>query len=70
MSVKLAELAPRRRARKRSCPICGKPVAAEHQPFCSARCRRIDLDRWLGEIYRVPTEDGPDGPGRKSEDEA
>jgi endogenous inhibitor of DNA gyrase (YacG/DUF329 family) len=24
-------------------------------PFCSQRCRLIDLGRWLGEEYRVPT---------------
>jgi len=23
-------------------------------PFCSKRCRIIDLGRWLGEDYRVP----------------
>ena len=69
MSAKPAEPAQRRRARKRGCPICGKPVAAEHRPFCSARCRRIDLDRWLGEAYRVPTEEGPDGPERNTEDD-
>lgn len=69
MSAKPAEPVPRRRARKRGCPICGKPVATEHGPFCSERCRRIDLDRWLGETYRVPTEEGPDGPERKTEDD-
>ena len=26
-------------------------------PFCSARCRKIDLGRWLGEQYRVPAAD-------------
>ena len=26
-------------------------------PFCSPRCRTIDLGRWLGEAYRVPAED-------------
>ncbi len=36
------------------CAICGKPVAVEHRPFCSARCKQIDLNRWLTESYRVP----------------
>ena len=36
------------------CPICGKPVATEFRPFCSARCKQIDLNRWLSEAYRVP----------------
>jgi uncharacterized protein len=56
MSDKIARLASRRRARKRGCPICGKPVDPKLRPFCSQRCRRIDLDRWLGEAYRVPAE--------------
>jgi endogenous inhibitor of DNA gyrase (YacG/DUF329 family) len=25
-------------------------------PFCSDRCRQIDLGRWLGEAYRIPPE--------------
>ncbi len=40
------------------CPNCQKPVAprAENSsyPFCSRRCRAVDLGRWLGEEYRVP----------------
>lgn len=43
----------------RRCPICGKPDAAEHRPFCSARCRMIDLGRWLKGDYRVPTNEAP-----------
>jgi endogenous inhibitor of DNA gyrase (YacG/DUF329 family) len=26
-------------------------------PFCSQRCKTIDLGRWLGEAYRIPAED-------------
>ena len=41
-----------------SCPICGKPVAADYRPFCSRRCADVDLGRWLTESYRIPaTED-------------
>jgi endogenous inhibitor of DNA gyrase (YacG/DUF329 family) len=36
------------------CPICKKESSAEHRPFCSARCRDVDLHRWFGETYRVP----------------
>jgi endogenous inhibitor of DNA gyrase (YacG/DUF329 family) len=25
-------------------------------PFCSPRCKTIDLGRWLGESYRIPVE--------------
>jgi len=38
------------------CPICKKPVKrdAEDFPFCTARCRVIDLGRWASEDYRIP----------------
>lgn len=38
----------------RKCPICGKPRAAEHNPFCSARCRDRDLVQWLEDGYALP----------------
>ena len=37
------------------CPICGRPRVQEYRPFCSARCRDVDLGRWFGEAYKVPT---------------
>lgn len=43
----------------RSCPICGKPAIAERRPFCSARCQAIDLGRWFGEDYRLPSDEAP-----------
>ena len=36
------------------CPICGRPRAQQYRPFCSARCRDVDLGRWFGGAYRVP----------------
>jgi uncharacterized protein len=44
----------------RRCPICGKPPTPQNRPFCSARCARIDLGRWLKGNYRIPTEETPD----------
>ena len=41
-----------------ACPICGKPAVVQHRPFCSHRCALIDLGRWLGGNYRVPTGQG------------
>ncbi|HEX7602390.1 MAG TPA: DNA gyrase inhibitor YacG [Polyangiaceae bacterium] len=47
-----------------ACPTCNKPAQPLAQnpafPFCSARCKTIDLGRWLNEEYRVPvqSEDG------------
>jgi uncharacterized protein len=49
--------APRRSA---ACPNCGKPATQQHRPFCSKRCRDIDLGRWLRGVYRVETDEGPD----------
>ena len=43
-----------------SCPQCGKQVIRAYRPFCSARCKMIDLARWLGGAYRLPSEDEPD----------
>jgi endogenous inhibitor of DNA gyrase (YacG/DUF329 family) len=46
------------------CAHCGKPVTAEHAPFCSRGCRDRDLLKWLGEEHRIPgrpaTADGLD----------
>jgi uncharacterized protein len=45
------------------CPICGKPAAARFQPFCSARCKDVDLHRWFSGAYAIPgaeLEDVPD----------
>ncbi|MDR2241123.1 MAG: DNA gyrase inhibitor YacG [Zoogloeaceae bacterium] len=46
-----------------NCPACGKPVpwSAESafRPFCSERCRNIDLGAWAAEEYRVPEQTHP-----------
>ena len=38
----------------RPCPECGKPSTREAYPFCSDRCRAIDLNRWLKGSYILP----------------
>jgi endogenous inhibitor of DNA gyrase (YacG/DUF329 family) len=45
------------------CPICEKPAAPEHRPFCSARCADVDLHRWLAGRYVVPGSADPDEVG-------
>ena len=58
-----------------NCPRCGKPVhwSAESpfRPFCSERCKMIDLGAWASEEYRVAGKAGEQegdaedtGPGR------
>jgi uncharacterized protein len=63
------------------CPVCKAPTDMAHRPFCSARCRDVDLSRWLGGGYAIAgghadaDEDGEDaaagraGPHQSSEDE-
>ncbi len=36
-----------------TCPICQRPSAPKHRPFCSQRCADVDLGRWLGERYVI-----------------
>ena len=43
------------------CPICGNAVEwipeNRFKPFCSERCKLIDLGQWATEAYRVPGSD-------------
>ncbi|RUL88463.1 DNA gyrase inhibitor YacG [Tautonia sociabilis] len=47
------------------CPTCGRAVegpsldALPHFPFCSERCRLVDLGRWIDGEYAIP---GPPAP--------
>ena len=43
-----------KQAKTKSCPLCGKPEAPEHAPFCSQGCKDRDLLKWLGDGYRIP----------------
>ncbi|HEX5472050.1 MAG TPA: DNA gyrase inhibitor YacG [Lacipirellulaceae bacterium] len=64
------------------CPICNREFERETSsalPFCSERCRTIDLGRWLGESYHLRVipdpegdevpEDQPGSPGNQVPDE-
>jgi hypothetical protein len=61
---------------KASCPICDKvmegesPAAWPHFPFCSDRCKLIDLGRWLGGSYRIPAASSEDERGDQEEDDS
>jgi uncharacterized protein len=45
--------------RSQNCPICSKPVSTETEegaalfPFCSQRCRQVDLLRWSQGKYSI-----------------
>jgi endogenous inhibitor of DNA gyrase (YacG/DUF329 family) len=50
-----------------TCPVCKNKTTWEEnpwRPFCSERCKLIDLGKWASEEYKVPTEDS----GEKKED--
>jgi uncharacterized protein len=74
MNDKIADLAALRAKRrsKRKCPICGKPASEATKPFCSEQCRRVDLDRWRTESYRIPVQDDDedsDAPPKRGDEE-
>jgi endogenous inhibitor of DNA gyrase (YacG/DUF329 family) len=62
----------RKRALKLRCPICKKTVKAADPefPFCSQRCRLIDLGKWASGTYVVssPLSDSSDEPGSLDSD--
>jgi len=44
------------------CPTCQKETTLEgnrYRPFCSERCKLIDLGQWAAGKYRVPTSERP-----------
>jgi endogenous inhibitor of DNA gyrase (YacG/DUF329 family) len=45
---------------KRPCPECGRPSSRETYPFCSVRCKEIDLNRWLSGAYSIPATEEED----------
>ena len=55
--AKVTPLRPRR-----PCPECGKPAARDTYPFCSVRCKNVDLNRWLSGAYVIPGDDAEDTP--------
>lgn len=61
-----------------TCGICRKKfesTESKSMPFCSERCRQVDMNRWLGERYSFPTtrkgdEDDEDESLRGGDEEA
>jgi hypothetical protein len=53
------------------CPLCGRPgdspAESKAAPFCSTRCKQIDLGKWLDEKYRIPVAGDPSDEGEDSE---
>ncbi|MDP9137887.1 MAG: DNA gyrase inhibitor YacG, partial [Pseudomonadota bacterium] len=51
---------------RRPCPICRKASVRQFHPFCSKHCSDIDLNRWLGGKYAIPS----DEPEQEAEERA
>lgn len=54
------------------CPRCGEPSTwegNESRPFCSERCKLIDLGAWANGDYTLPTQDAPQADQRRHEDD-
>ncbi|MFN5512854.1 MAG: DNA gyrase inhibitor YacG [Burkholderiales bacterium] len=49
------------------CPTCRQPAefssANRFRPFCSERCKQIDLGAWASENFRIEGQDGEADPG-------
>lgn len=37
-----------------ACPICKRPATTAYHPFCSDRCKLVDLSKWFDGSYAVP----------------
>ena len=64
---------PRKRPIKLRCPICKKSTKADDAdfPFCSDRCRQIDLGKWASGAYVIssPVADADEAIRRDSLDD-
>lgn len=65
-------MSPTEKPTKVPCPICGKPsIWAESnpwRPFCSERCKLIDLGEWIAEEKRIPGAPLEDLPNREDDE--
>ena len=51
------------------CPTCRREIdwsQSPYRPFCSERCRLIDLGAWLTEKHAIPGEPAPDQAAREN----
>jgi uncharacterized protein len=54
------------------CPTCRKETEWENnpsRPFCSDRCKLIDLGAWIEERYRIPQQELDELPGDDDDDD-
>lgn len=57
----------------RRCPNCRAPVKPKEEneafPFCSPRCRAVDLAKWFTGSYRVPGPPAETAPPKREDDD-
>lgn len=54
------------------CPACKAVTTWEEnpwRPFCSERCKLIDLGKWASEEYKIPEENAEEEEGKKEKEE-
>ncbi|MBP6353632.1 MAG: DNA gyrase inhibitor YacG [Acinetobacter sp.] len=54
------------------CPRCGEASLWENnefRPFCSERCKMIDLGAWASDEYSIATQDTPQADVKRGEDD-
>ncbi|WP_122898827.1 DNA gyrase inhibitor YacG [Acinetobacter sp. B51(2017)] len=54
------------------CPRCAAQTTwqdNDFRPFCSERCKMIDLGAWANEDYKLPTQDAPAALGDQDENQ-
>lgn len=62
--MKPAKTAPPEQVKLVACPTCGGDSvfapSNPFRPFCSERCKNIDLGAWASENFRMPTGGPPE----------
>ncbi len=54
----------------RPCPECRRESSREFWPFCSRRCKEVDMNRWLSGAYVIPARDDEDESETSSPEES
>jgi endogenous inhibitor of DNA gyrase (YacG/DUF329 family) len=56
----------------KQCPTCNRQIQWQDnpfRPFCSERCKLLDLSKWVSEEYRVPGKPVPTEPAEDNEEQ-
>ena len=50
------------------CPICKAETVFDYRPFCSERCKLVDLHKWFSEEYTVTVMDDDEAAEKEVEE--